>query len=223
MPRETFQQELAGLRRAVGELGSDACRQLERAMDALRRRDAALAESVRRDDRAINDTYARLEQHAVALIARQAPMAGDLRLVLASLSTATELERIADHAADIAEVVERTRDAPAFDVPATITQMAERAGAMLRDALAAFDAGDAAAAQALAVADDEVDALEEATYRALIERARSDPPQLEHSVSLVVVAHHIERVADRATNIAEHTVYAASGVLDELNPSRVGS
>lgn len=219
MPRESFHEELDALGRSVAELGRAAGAQLERAVDVLQRRDAALAAAIRRDDLPINDAYASIDSRTVAIIARQSPMASDLRLLLATLSTATEIERIADHAADIAELVQQAGDVPLADLPDSMRELATRAGAMLRDALAAFEARDAVAARALATADDEVDALERDAYRALVERAREDPSALEGSILLIVAAHHLERVADRATNIGEQTVYAVSGVLDELNPS----
>jgi phosphate transport system protein len=219
VPRQQFQRSLQELAESTLALGRAVDRQLEGAARALGEGDTALAEAVRLGDLRINQAYAELQERGSSLLAQQGPMAGDLRLILAALAIATELERIADHAADVAEMVERTLAPSSLGIPAAMTQMAARGRDMVRDAMAAFERRDVATARALAPDDDEVDALQEESYRALIERARSDGSELEHSVYLAIAAHHLERVADRATNIAEQAVYLVTGLLDELNPS----
>jgi phosphate transport system protein len=223
MPRESFHRELDGLRADIVAMGVRVDEQIDRAARALMQGDVALADAVRRDDATINAEHARIDRRAVALIAEQSPVAGDLRVVLAALFCATELERMADHAADIGEIVMAMRDVPAIDPPRSIARMAERVRRMLRDAIAAYERGDVDGARALARDDDVVDALQEETYRALMDGVSTDGVAVERAIYLALAAHHLERVADRATNIAEQVVYVATGALEELNASSSGA
>lgn len=220
MPRQRLARGMEEVREAVLALARDVDRQLERSTQSLLTGDRELARQLRRDDAQINERYAELERQVVALIAQHAPTAGDLRAILAALSIGTELERIADHAAGVAEMVLRLSDPTTARIPGSMTEMARRARGMVGDAVAAFEHADADAAQALVPEEDVVDALQEETYRALIDGAQAET-EVETSVFLVLATHHIERVADRATNIAEQAIYAATGRLDELNPTRL--
>jgi phosphate transport system protein len=216
MPREHFHRQLEELRSQVAAIGGMADDQLERAVRALEHRDAALAQAVVDGDAEVNARCARAQDFCVVLLAEQAPQAGDLRLILAALAIVAELERIADHATGIAKVVERMGAEPS-DVQPLFDTMASRARRMLEAALSAFAHEGATAARAVGTADDEVDELQEAAYRLLIGRAQGDHDQLARAVGMLWATHDLERVADRATNIAEQVIYAATGERVELN------
>ncbi len=216
MPREHFHRQLESLRALVGELGGLADDQLERAMRALEHHDATLAAAVIADDAAVNARCADADRLCTVLIAEQAPVGGDLRFILASLAVVAELERIADHGVAIARTVARTGGEPS-EVGPLLATMASSARRMLEAALAAFDALDPEAARAVGRLDDAVDELQEAAYRLIVGRGDGDPARVARSVTMLWVTHDLERVADRATNIAEQAIYAATGERAELN------
>jgi phosphate transport system protein len=145
-------------------------------------------------------------------------VAGDLRQLMATIETAAELERIADYAKSIAKIVLRGAGQPPLEPPAGIAQMAERALAMLNQALEAFIREDSEAAQKLGAADDQVDALDKQVRAEIIDRLQREPANVERLTDLLTVTHNLERIADRTTNIAERVVFMVSGDQVELNP-----
>jgi phosphate transport system protein len=216
MTREHYGQELADLRARVVAMASMTNKAIDSAVTALARRDVRLAEQVVAADRAINEHRWRTEEQALLVIATQAPMARDLRMIAAVIHIVTDLERMADHAAGIAKIARQTADQPPLKPLVDIPRMSEIAQTMLHDAITAFIEDDQAAARAIVARDDEVDALYDQIYRELLTFMLADPTTINQATHLLWVAHNLERIADRVTNICERVVFAATGQLEEL-------
>ena len=218
--RASFDRALRGLHDEVLVLGSMADKAIERSIEALRRLDQEAAREVIRDDFKINRKRFEIEEQAIELIATQQPMARDLRTIVAVLNIIVELERIGDYAEGIGKIVllhgEQVLLKPLIDVP----RMADKARDMLRRSLDAFVERDAEAARRIAAEDDEVDALYNQVYRELLTFMLGDPRTIDRATWLLWVAHNLERIADRVTNICERVVYEATGRMEELNVSK---
>lgn len=219
MTRIEFHRNLELLQDSVLEMGSMVDRQLERAMQALLERDTTLAHAVVRDDAEVNRARFRIDNDAITLLAEQQPMAGDLRLIVSVLSIITDLERMGDHAEGIADIVIRMLDEPLVKPLVDIPKMAERARSMLRDALDALVQRDVDLAYAVGREDDEVDQLQDLVYSDLIRIMIERPDTVEACTHLLWVAHNLERIADRATNIAERVVFMVTGNLPQMDVS----
>ncbi len=216
MTRELYGQELKDLRSSVVAMASMVDKAINNAVVALAQRDVSLAQQVVADDRAINEHRWRTEEQALLVIATQAPMASDLRMIAAVIHIITDLERMADHAAGIAKIALQTADQPPLKPLVDIPRMSDIARAMLHDAITAFIEDDEASARAIVARDDEVDALYEQIYRELLTFMLADPTTIDQATHLLWVAHNLERIADRVTNICERVVFAVTGQLEEL-------
>lgn len=216
MPRFTFDQELNRLRREVMQLEEMVRGILRQAVGALKDRDLEQSRQLIAQDQVINDRRFALEYDALALIATQQPMAGDLRVLAAMIEIATELERIGDYAKGISRISLMIGQEPLAKPLVDIPQMAEKAGDMLARSLDAFHHGDAAQARAIPAEDDEVDALYNKVYRDLLDLIIADPSVIDRATYLLWVAHNLERTADRVTNICERVIFTVTGKLEEL-------
>jgi len=214
--REQYAHQLKDLRSSVVAMASMVDKAINSAVVALGQRDVPLAQQVVAEDRAINEHRWQTEELALLLIATQAPMAKDLRTIAAAIHIVTDLERMADHAAGIAKIAIQTADQaplkPLIDIP----RMSEIARAMLHDAITAYIEDDQAAARAIVSRDDAVDGLYDQIYRELLTFMLADPTTIDQATHLLWVAHNLERIADRVTNICERVVFAATGQLEEL-------
>ena len=219
MPREQFHRELQSVQDGVLEMGSMVDRQIERALQALVERDVPLAEAVVRDDAEVNRTRFHLDNMCLSLLAQQAPMASDLRLIVAVLAMVSELERMGDHAEGIARIVILMRGEPLVKPLIDIPLMATAARKMLKDALDTFVQRDVEGAYRVGQADNEVDVLYDTVYRDLVAIMVRDPSTVEACTRLLWVAHNLERIADRATNIAERVVFTVTGMQPEMDVS----
>ncbi len=216
MTREHYAQELTDLRDSVVAMASMTNKAIDNAVTALAQRDIRLAEQVIASDRAINEHRWRTEEQALLVIATQAPMARDLRMIAAVIHIVTDLERMADHAAGIAKIALQTAEQAPLKPLVDIPRMSEIARTMLHDAITAFIDGDQAAARSIVARDDEVDTLYEQIYRELLTFMLADPTTIDQATHLLWAAHNLERIADRVTNICERVVFAATGQLEEL-------
>jgi len=219
MAREPFVRQLNHLQDFVLEMGSMVDRAVERSMTALLDRDVELARVVIEGDKAVNAKNFETQNEVITLITQQAPMARDLRLVVSVAAIMTELERMGDHAEGIARIVIMMQDEPLVKPLIDLPIMAGHAREMLRDAIQAFVDQDVEGAYAVGRRDDEVDRLYDRIYRDLIQIMINDPSTIEPSTHLLWVSHNLERIADRATNIAERTVYSATGNLPQMDSS----
>ena len=220
MPRESFDRELQRLQDEVLALGSMVENAITEAVDTLKRRDVEGARRIIAQDRLINEKRFGIESKALALIATQQPAAIDLRTIAAVLDIASELERIGDYAKGIARInLMIGREPllkPIIDVPA----MADKTRDMLYQSLDAFVRRDVELAHAIPEEDDVVDTLYEQLYRNLIDYIIADQSNIEQANYLLWVAHNLERIADRVTNICERIVYMVTGRMEEMNVSR---
>jgi phosphate transport system protein len=188
-----------------------------RSMEALARLDPRLAGQVVAEDAQVNSLRFHIEEHCLAVIATQQPAAGDLRQVVAAIILASELERMADHAAGIAKTVLRMDSQPALGPLADLPRMAETCRAMLREAMDAFVQRDSVRARALAARDDDLDQLYTRIFREVVACIVDNPATTSLALYLLFSAHNLERIGDRVVNIAERTLFMTSGELTELN------
>jgi phosphate transport system protein len=200
-------------------LGTMVDSAIERSITALKGRDVDLARRVIADDARVNRKRYEIEERCLELIARQQPLAGDLRAIVSVLYIIVDLERMADHAEGIAKIAVMLADEPPLKPYIDIPRMAEIARRMLTSSLEAFKDRDAERARAVCNLDDEVDALYDQVYRELITYMVNDPKTIERATHLTWVAHNLERIADRVTNICERVVYLVEGKISELNVS----
>jgi phosphate transport system protein len=189
---------------------------IAKSLEALRTQDVSVARQVIEDDDKINAARWNLEESANLLIATQAPTAGDLRRVLATIHIAVELERMADYADGTAKLTLRTASEPLLKPLLDLPRMSDLCREMLREAIDAFIESDAERARQIARRDDEVDRLYEQIYRELLTYMISDPGTVPRATYLLWIAHNYERMGDRVTNICERIILAVTGELEEL-------
>jgi phosphate transport system protein len=184
---------------------------LATSVDALLHRDAAKAAQVISGDRAIDALELEIEDQVVRLLATQQPMARDLRLLMAALKIANDLERVGDHAVNVAQSAERLTSTRPIAPEPELVEMMRQARTMLADALDAFVRGDAQAGRAICKRDDQVDALNRSVFRILLTHMAEDAHVIGAALELLLVSRNLERVADLATNIAEDVVFLVEG------------
>jgi phosphate transport system protein len=208
---KAFDQDIDTLRGLIAEMGGRAEDALEQAMTSLIRRDTKLAAQIVRDDVRIDALESQIEKLVVQTIALRAPMANDLREVVAALKIAGVVERIGDYAKNIAKrtqvIVEKRNVEPLSLLPA----MGQIAGEMVHDALNAFAARDADLAIAVIERDRVVDDFYNSIFRTLLTYMAENPKMISESAHLLFVAKNIERIGDHATNVAEMVYFAATG------------
>ncbi|MBC7316201.1 MAG: phosphate signaling complex protein PhoU [Chloroflexi bacterium] len=217
--RTNFERELERLQDNLSAMGSMVEEALTRSVEALRRRDLEAARRVIQEDYAINAKRFALEGDILVLIARQQPLASDLRILAAMLEIVTELERIADYAKGIAKVTLLLGQEPLIKPLIDIPRMAEKATDMLHRALNAFFERDVEAARRIPYEDDEVDALYNQVNRELLTYIMADPHNMEQANYLLWVAHNLERTADRVTNLCERVIFMVTGEMKEFDAS----
>ncbi len=218
--RAEFDQELVDLQNDLLMLGSMTEKAIGRSIDALRLRDLAASEQVVLDDNLIDAKRFDIEERCIDLIARQQPLAGDLRRLVSFLQIAVELERMGDYAEGIGKISLMMGEQPPLKPLVDIPRMADIATAMLRRSLDALVNRDVEGAQNVCEEDDQVDQLYDQVYRELLVFMLQDPKTIERATYLLWTAHNLERVADRATNVAERVIYLVTGRMTEAHVSR---
>ena len=217
MTRTTLDRELQRLQDEMVLMASVVSRAIGEAVDALRRQDLDAAARLTDADEAIDRQRYAIESDVLVLIARQQPMATDLRTLAAILEIASELERIGDYAKGIAKVTRLVgTDEPLPPVP-QLPVMAAKAQDMLNRALEAFLRQDIAMARSIPHEDDQVDELYNQVNAAMIEMIIGDPTKMEQANYITWAAHNLERSADRVTNICERAVFTVTGDMQELD------
>jgi phosphate transport system protein len=207
---KAFDQELDALRATIAEMGGLAEAAIRDAMAALVARDAAAAEEIVRRDKKIDALEAEIERRAVQIIALRAPMADDLREVVAALKIAGVVERIGDYAKNIAKRVPSVEDSKIRPL-SLLPEMARIAGEMVHNVLDAFAARDAKKAAAVCERDQAVDDFYNSIFRALLTHMMENPHNITPATHLLFVAKNLERIGDHATNVAEMVYFAATG------------
>jgi phosphate transport system protein len=211
--RRILDRELEGLRERVLLLGGETETALQRAMYALAERDSNTAKEVLTGDDAIDRMEVEIDRLCVDVIALRQPAARDLRFVISVAKMTPILERIADHACNIARAALDLNDEPQLQAYVDLPRMAELASSMLRASLDAFTSNDAAVARRVIDRDDEIDEIYDRIFHELIDMMVADPSTTRRAARLLFVAKHIERVADYVTDICELTVYMAEAAF----------
>ncbi|HKB70576.1 MAG TPA: phosphate signaling complex protein PhoU [Thermoanaerobaculia bacterium] len=211
--KEHFAEQLEHLRRRLIVFGAEVEKQIAAAVDAFTEASASKATVVIANDEAINRTEVEIEEEAIHLFALQQPVAVDLRLLIACLKINNDLERIGDHAVNIAECAERISSKkplkPFIDIPS----MGEVAMGMLKDAIDSFVNRDVELARAVILKDDVLDDKNKSIIRELLTYMAESPSLISYSLECISVSKNLERVGDLATNIAEDTIYLAQAKL----------
>jgi len=218
--RETFDEQIRGLQEDLLRMGDMVDSAIERSIKALAERDTELAREIIDADEAINQAQRDIEERCLVLIATQQPLASGLRAIAAVSSIATELERMGDYAKEIAHTTILMGDQPLLKPLIDVPRMAEKGRRLLHQQLDAFINRDADMARRLSAEDDEVDGLYDQVYRELLFLMMQDPKTISRATHLLWVAHNLERIADRTTNIGERVVFLVTGQVEELNPWR---
>ncbi|HLG11793.1 MAG TPA: phosphate signaling complex protein PhoU [Dehalococcoidia bacterium] len=220
MTRATFERHLNEVEEDMLVLAGMVERAIGRSIDALKSRDTELARIVIVEDMDINRKRYETEEKCLELLALQQPMARDLRTIVAVLHVIIDLERMGDHAEGIAKVAIMLADEPPLKPYIDIPRMAEIAVRMLKESIEAFKLRDVEMARRVCDADDEVDALYDQVYRELLIYMLNDPKTIERATHITWIAHNLERIADRVTNICERVVYMVQGTYEEMNVSK---
>jgi phosphate transport system protein len=217
--RKTFESEIQHLKDELLLLGSMVEQQILDSVESLRKRDIEASRQIYKTDGQINAKRYTIEEQVMIVIATQQPMAHDLRLLASILEVSGELERMGDYAKGIATVSIRMGDQPLLKPLIDIPRMAQKGTDMLHRALTAFINEDVDAARLIPAEDDEVDGLYTQVYHELMMFVIQDAKAIERANWLLWVAHNLERVADRVTNICERTVFIVTGEIKEIGSS----
>ena len=206
-----FHEELARLKTQLLEMSGLAEELVAQAMDALRERDSDKAQAVIRRDNDLDAMELAVDDMCIHLLALQQPLARDLRLITMAMKISNDLERVGDHAVNIAEAVAHLAEQPIYIEFPEIEEMGRLSTEMLSDALDTFVRADAEGAREVCRRDDRVDALHNSLFRILLTHMMEDPRRIGASMSLFLVSRNLERIADLATNVAEDVVFLVEG------------
>jgi len=216
--RTILDQELKQLKDNIIRLASAATESIEKAMNALQTRNIAEAQNIVSSDDALNQLRYAIEQQALLILATQAPTASDLRAVIAAIHLAVELERIGDHAAGIARLVERLEAEEQFDTFHKLPKMARRASEMVQQGIEAYIKHDPQLALNMIKRDDKLDRQYSRLFSEALEEMKDDN-YIRRATFLLWVGHSLERIGDRATNIAERVIFMCTGEFVETPSS----
>lgn len=210
-PHRHFHDELERLKHRLLEMSGKAEEAMQRAVRSVLERDIATSEEVVSDDHAIDALELEIEDGVTNLLALHQPMARDLRLLLALLKISNDLERVGDHAVNIAQSARRLGEYRVITPEPELVEMGRLARGMLHEALDAFVRGDTEVARAVCARDDQVDALHRSMFRILLTHMAEDPHTIGAAMELFLVSRNLERVADLATNVGEDVVFLVEG------------
>lgn len=208
--RSILDAGLNSLDEKILQMSSMVSAMLERAMTALYTRDVVMAAEVDAEDLIVNEIRYAAEDEALQILATQQPMASDLRRVVAAIHIAVELERIGDHASGIARLVQRLDDEDEIESLHKLPKMAKRARSMVQTGVKAYITCDPELATAMMGKDDKIDRQYRRLFKETLNEMRDDA-YIRRATFLLWVGHDLERIGDRATNIAERVIFMASG------------
>jgi len=217
--RATFEAELRYLKDELLLLGNLVEQQIQGAVESFKQRDPQLSRTIVEKDDEVNEKRYMIEEQVLITIATQQPMARDLRLLASILEIAGELERIGDYAKGIATINIRMGEEALLTPLVKIPMMAEKCSSMLHRAIQAFIQEDIEEANQIPREDDEVDRLYEEVYSSMMEKIVHDENAIQRANWILWVAHNLERVADRVTNICERTIFTVTGDMKEIRSS----
>lgn len=220
--RSALDREENRIKDNILRMGSMVEAAIDNSIAALKQRDGALAQQVIDDDRQVNQLRYQIEEDCLTAIATQQPAAHDLRSIVAATHIAVELERMADHAVGIARITLRMLDQPLLKPLIDLPIMANIVKEMTRAGLDSFIRADEMLARQVIARDDEVDQMYQQIFRELLTYMLEDPKNISRATFLLWVAHNLERIGDRATNLCERTVFVATGKLGDLAEGQTG-
>lgn len=215
--RSSFHEQLNSLQRDILRMGVFVGEAIQNAVQSLARKDLQLARAVIDGDDTVDRMLVDIEKRCLQLMALQQPMASDLRAIGTALKIVTDLERMADHATDIAKVTIRLEDEPLIKELVDIPRMAARVQEMTREAMEAYVNRDVARARRMIQMDDEIDRTHKMIFDELLGIMEAQPKYVKQATYLLLVSVYLERVGDHATNLGEWTVYMVTGELEDLN------
>jgi len=219
VPRIHFHQQLAELKDKLLGMAALAQQAVESAVEAYLRRDKGLCKFVKQNERAIDTAQRELDEMAYELLAKEQPMAIDLRFILAVIKINGDLERIGDQSMSIARRTKEILAATAFELPVDFAAMGDFAGQMIRTALQALLDGDARLADSVREMDDEIDRMNRRAHNDLLKLIEEKPQYTQQAMNGILVAKNLERIADHASNIATDVIFWIRGadVRHQLN------
>lgn len=208
---KAFDEDITRLRGLIAEMGGLAEVAIQESLEAMVRGDEALGDSVVERDKKIDALETEVDKLAVRIIALRAPMADDLREVIAALKIAGVVERIGDYSKNIAKRVGMIEGRDRFEPLTLLPAMGEVAGEMVHDVLTAYAARDPSLAREVIATDAKVDAFYNSIFRNLVSHMVENPATISSAAQLLFVARNLERIGDHATNVAEMVHFAATG------------
>jgi len=216
MTRDKYIKQLNEVRKLTIKMGNKAEELVNDSIKALEAQDVDLAQEVIDRDKEIDEMFLDLEKKIIRVIATQAPVASDLRLLLTALKNATDVERVGDFAKDISMATMELKDDKYFTKLIMIPKMAEITLKMVREALQSFDEEDVPLAKAVHEQDDMVDEIFSRLFRTMTSFVMENPKNTNQVLRLMLVARHLERIADHAVNIANRTIYLMEGKIEYI-------
>jgi phosphate transport system protein len=214
--RLSFEHELQLLRDNLNEMGQLIEVAIERTLQAFETQNEEIAKEIITGDRNINDIEKTIESRCLSLILKQQPVARDLRIVTAALKVVTDMERIGDHAADIAELIIREKREPIYNLVKHIPEMGKVAKEMVHDAVGAFTSLDMEKARELEKTDDIVDDLFDKVKEEVALLLRTSNEHVDQCVDILMIAKYFERIGDHAVNICEWTEFNETGSVNNI-------
>jgi phosphate transport system protein len=216
----SFRKGFQEIQDKVMAMGDMVVKEINRSIEALKKRDLKMAHQVIANDAKIDELRFAIEDRCIKLVATQKPTANDLRVIVAVLSIITELERIGDYAEGIARIVVMIGDEPPLKPLIDIPRMAELTIEMIEKSLKSFITRDVELAKHVVTIDTAVDGLYDQVFRELLTFMMVDPKTINRATRLIWVAHNLERAADRVTNICERVVFTVTGKMEDLEVSK---
>lgn len=214
--RLSFEHELQLLRENLNEMGQLIEKAIENTLYAFEKEDEVLAKEIIQGDRNVNDMEKTIESRCLSLILKQQPVARDLRIVTTALKVVTDMERIGDHAADIAELILREKREPIYNLVKHIPEMGRVAKEMVHDAVNAFTSLDVENAKIIEKKDDVVDELFDKVKEEVATILRTSNEHVDQCVDILMIAKYFERIGDHAVNICEWTEFHETGLVNNI-------
>lgn len=215
-PRISFEHQLEALNDNLVEMGQYVEKSIDQIFKALETMDIELAKEVMEGDDTVDDMEKGIEAQSLALITRQQPVARDLRIVSTALKVVTDMERIGDHAADIAEIIVRFEHADFYHLSKQVPKMIEATKKMVHDSLNAFIKRDVKAAGEIMKQDDIIDGLFDKIKTEIINLLQGGNQNADYCVDVLMIAKYLERIGDHAVNICEWTIFEEKGTIDNI-------
>jgi phosphate transport system protein len=217
-PRRRFHEELDALQEVLLEMAGFVEKVIREAIGAVLSRDGSVADRIRDADDRIDELEVSVDERVLELLALQQPMASDLRQIVTANKVANDLERMGDHAVNIANAAKRLSESTPLPEIRELLEMADVVQGMVADSLDAYVTRSAAKARMVCVTDDRVDELRRSMYRILVTHMLEDPKRLGGALELLLVSQNLERIGDLATNVCEDLVFLVEGRTIKHSP-----